>query len=251
VSRLRKAVTTLGLGLWTAVAVAETPAARPPQKSTAPLLVKRADPHAFGTEDYSVTVLSATKFAWPYYVSPNLSAYCPPDVCTSGYHWYATVDLPAGTVIDYIGVNTKTTVDAAMGFTLHFRDHLGGTAPLASASFPAHDFATDLYGPLGILIPSNVDRVFVLDVELAPGLADHQFFGFVEIWWRRVVSDPPATSTFGDVPTSHPFFQYIEALAKSGITGGCGSGNFCPDDPLTRAQMAVFLSKALGLHWPN
>ena len=32
---------------------------------------------------------------------------------------------------------------------------------------------------------------------------------------------------------------------------GCGSGNFCPDSPLTRRQMAVFLSKALGLHWPN
>ena len=111
------------------------------------------------------------------------------DPAISVRHWYATVDLPAGTVIDFIGVNTNTTVDAAMGFTLHFRDHLGGTAQLASASFPAHDFATDLYGPLGILIPSNIDRVFVLDVEVAPGLADYQFFGFVEVWWRRVVSD--------------------------------------------------------------
>ena len=176
----------------------------------------------------------------------------PADVCTNGAHWYATLDLPAGTVIDYIGVNSKTTVDAAMGITLHFRDHLGGTAPLFSASFPAHDFATDLYGPLGILIPSNIDRVFVLDVELAPGLADYQFWGFVEVWWRRVVSDAPQTPTFGDVPASHQFYQFIEALAASGITGGCGDGsNYCPDAALTRGQMAAFLSKALGLHWPN
>ncbi len=46
-----------------------------------------------------------------------------------------------------------------------------------------------------------------------------------------------------------PFFQFIEALAESGITAGCGNGNFCPDAALTRGQMAVFLAKALGLHW--
>ena len=74
-----------------------------------------------------------------------------------------------------------------------------------------------------------------------------QYFGFVEVWWRLTVSEPPSTPTFGDVPTSHPYYQFIEALAKSGITGGCGSGtNFCPDAPLTRGQMATFLAKALG-----
>ena len=56
--------------------------------------------------------------------------------------------------------------------------------------------------------------------------------------------------TFNDVPTNHPFFRYIEALSKSGITGGCGSGNYCPDDPVTRGQMAVSLAKALGLAFP-
>ncbi|MGH9379000.1 MAG: S-layer homology domain-containing protein [Thermoanaerobaculia bacterium] len=72
----------------------------------------------------------------------------------------------------------------------------------------------------------------------------------VRAQWRRQVSPPPATATFGDVPTSHPFFQHIEALAVSGITAGCGGGgDFCPDTPLTRGQMAVFLAKALGLHW--
>ena len=67
--------------------------------------------------------------------------------------------------------------------------------------------------------------------------------------FRRQVSPAPAVATFGDVPTSHVFFQFVEALADSGITAGCGSGNFCPDAPLTRGQMAVFLATALGLHW--
>ena len=68
---------------------------------------------------------------------------------------------------------------------------------------------------------------------------------------RRKVSPGPATATFTDVPTTHLFYQYIEALAAAGITSGCGGGNFCPDAAVTRGQMAVFLAKALGLHWAN
>ena len=70
------------------------------------------------------------------------------------------------------------------------------------------------------------------------------------VGYKLQVSPAPALATFGDVPTSHLFFQFIEALARSGITGGCGGGNYCPDNPVTRGQMAVFLAKALGLQFP-
>jgi len=36
-------------------------------------------------------------------------------------------------------------------------------------------------------------------------------------------------------------------LANEGISAGCGNGNFCPEVPVTRAQMAVFLVKAFSL----
>src|SRR5262245_3436934 len=49
-----------------------------------------------------------------------------------------------------------------------------------------------------------------------------------------------------DSPVGHPQRPYIEALVASGITAGCGNGNYRPDAPLTRGQMAVFLSKGLG-----
>ncbi len=61
----------------------------------------------------------------------------------------------------------------------------------------------------------------------------------------------PASPTFTDVPTGYWAFQHIEALAASGITAGCGSGNYCPEQYVKRSEMAVFMSKALGLHWPN
>ncbi len=59
---------------------------------------------------------------------------------------------------------------------------------------------------------------------------------------------PPAcASVFGDVPCPSTFADWIEELADRGITTGCGGGNFCPTNPNTRGQMAVFLTKTFGL----
>lgn len=69
------------------------------------------------------------------------------------------------------------------------------------------------------------------------------------VHYRRQVSPSPAVETFADVPFEHPLHRYVEALVAAGITGGCGGGNFCPNDAVTRGQIAVFLAKALGLHW--
>jgi ELWxxDGT repeat protein len=56
---------------------------------------------------------------------------------------------------------------------------------------------------------------------------------------------PPATGTvFQDVPAGHWAAPWIEQLAADGVTSGCGGGNFCPADPLTRAEVAVLLLKA-------
>lgn len=73
----------------------------------------------------------------------------------------------------------------------------------------------------------------------------------VRLTWRRNVSPAPQTATFDDVPTNHPYFQFIEALAASGITVGCQANPplYCPDRTLTRGEMAVYMAKALGLHW--
>ncbi|MCP5419819.1 MAG: S-layer homology domain-containing protein [Gammaproteobacteria bacterium] len=70
------------------------------------------------------------------------------------------------------------------------------------------------------------------------------------VYWQRQISPAPGSATFLDVPTSHPFFKEVEALAASGISGGCGDGTiYCPNNPVTRGQMAAFLARALGLYW--
>jgi hypothetical protein len=59
------------------------------------------------------------------------------------------------------------------------------------------------------------------------------------------VTPPAATGTmFTDVPVTHWAAKWIEELARRGITAGCGANLYCPDAPVTREQMAVFLLKA-------
>jgi hypothetical protein len=88
---------------------------------------------------------------------------------------------------------------------------------------------------------------YVMRTQLSPGAA----LGGARVYWRRQVSPPLAPPTFGDVHESDGAWPHVEALAASGITAGCGGANYCPDATLTRRQMAIFLSKALGLHWPD
>ncbi len=54
---------------------------------------------------------------------------------------------------------------------------------------------------------------------------------------------PDCAGVFIDVPCPSAFAAWIEQLSAEGITAGCGGGNYCPDNPVRRDQMAVFLLK--------
>lgn len=132
--------------------------------------------------------------------------------------WYPEADFTSSTNL------TSTLSGAAVGCTSYFQN--------------------------AAVTIDNYSGQYVVNVSFGAVTPLLDFRG-VRLFYHLQVSPAPGASSFSDVPTSHWAFQYIEALAASGITAGCGGGNFCPDTPLTRAQMAVFLSKALGLHWPN
>lgn len=53
-----------------------------------------------------------------------------------------------------------------------------------------------------------------------------------------------ATPYFTDVPVSNPFFKFVQKLRDLGITSGCSATEFCPDDIVTRGQMAAFIVRA-------
>ena len=102
--------------------------------------------------------------------------------------------------------------------------------------------------PMNVAVDDdNGTKSYVVSARVPPGGS----LRAVRIFYRPQVSPPPATATFSDVPTTDGRFRFVEALVAAGITGGCGGGLYCPEAPVTRGQMAVFLSVALGLFWPH
>ncbi|MBL8211366.1 MAG: S-layer homology domain-containing protein [Bryobacterales bacterium] len=53
----------------------------------------------------------------------------------------------------------------------------------------------------------------------------------------------PQTPYFTDVPATHTFFKYIQKMRELGITSGCTATTYCPDNNVTRGEMAVFLTR--------
>jgi hypothetical protein len=54
-------------------------------------------------------------------------------------------------------------------------------------------------------------------------------------------------SVFTDVQPTDSTCTAIHYIAANGVTEGCGGGNYCPDNGVTRAQMAAFLMRAFNL----
>ena len=72
------------------------------------------------------------------------------------------------------------------------------------------------------------------------------------VWTVRVLDgeDPEAASEprFDDVDVSGFYAPFVERMVELEVTRGCGDGSgFCPDRSVTRAEMAVFLSRAFEL----
>ncbi|HET8646558.1 MAG TPA: S-layer homology domain-containing protein, partial [Vicinamibacteria bacterium] len=88
--------------------------------------------------------------------------------------------------------------------------------------------APDLYCPTSSTTRDQMS-VFVLVAKEGPGYL------------------PPACTTplFADVPASSPYCRFIEELARRGVVSGCGGGNYCPSNPVTRDQMAIFVLRTL------
>ena len=210
---------------------------------------------AWGTSSESSEVVSAWDMqtadfgtAWQHDASNNYRYLTTAGTLFAGLH------VPNGAVIDSIELDacdSSTDFQAVAGL---LRSSGSITDVLAFAATGTAEADGCSRWPVDLLAGETVDTQtyqYTVYSITGSGFDGTTTVGGVRVYYHLQVSPAPGTATFGDVPTNHPFFQFVEALASSGITAGCGNGNFCPDAPLTRGQMAVFLSKALGLHWPT
>ncbi|MBK9208823.1 MAG: S-layer homology domain-containing protein [Anaerolineales bacterium] len=93
---------------------------------------------------------------------------------------------------------------------------------------------------------SGTIRLNVLDDDTIKDTAGNSLSAGFTSGETYTISKAATVATFSDVPLTYWASSYIERLYNAGITGGCGAGIYCPDNSVTRAQMAVFLLK--GIH---
>jgi hypothetical protein len=142
----------------------------------------------------------------------------------------STPSFPPGTAQDIVVTTPDGTVGTLVkGWVSDFLDVPSGT--------PFHPFVTTLVsngitagvggGDYGVNQPVTRAQMSVLLQRGKNGLC---------------YVPPPATGTvFNDVPANGFAAAFIEALAASGVTTGCGPSIYCPTASVTRAQMSVFL----------
>lgn len=214
------------------------------------------EPRSFGVASETVHVLQAYAFE-PFSSQDdgNFEANIAGSrYCTSLCFVEAPLMLPAGAAIEAVELEGCDGSDQNQITAKLFRIEALeadfetlATAPTGGTSTPGCSFFVDDLDPAPTV--DNLNNSYMVQVHLPSSSTGQVRFQAVRVYYRRQISPAPGTATFNDVLTGHPFFQHIEALAASGITAGCGGGDFCPGDPVTRGQMAVFLAAALGLHW--
>jgi hypothetical protein len=122
-------------------------------------------------------------------------------------------DAAGGESVDVTGTAFQT------GATAMF-----GTVPAAATTVVGATAitATTPALPAGTLHPVLVEN------------PDESIGGLAKAWFAN----------FLDVPAPHPLQPFVESLVRAAVTSGCGGGNYCPDQSVTRAQMSVFLLRS-------
>jgi hypothetical protein len=129
------------------------------------------------------------------------------------------------------------------------------TVPLSATGVTVSPFA-DV--PEGAFADTFINSIFYSGVTAGCGGGNYcpdapvtraQMAVFIETSLGTTTAPPCNGGIFTDVNATSvgaAFCGFIEKLSADGITGGCGAGNFCPNDPITRGQMATFIEAAVG-----
>jgi hypothetical protein len=192
-----------------------------------------------------------------FYRSGGTGSWC-------GYY-EASLDLPEGALIKSFApfyFDNDATYDVTVSLQRNYATYGGGGTPTYTAIGSTSSSGNSANYQMS-LTSINAGSGHTVDSYLAasglqqgysvrlilPTASTNLMFRGVWIFWNRQAAPAPASASFTDVPTGHPFFNEVQQLVKSGVTQGCGGGNYCPDQAVTRGQMAAFMTRALGLHW--
>lgn len=199
--------------------------------------------------DFTQFLTTSSKISYETSGSGTYGLYNPAGIGT----YLAVAHIPSGALLTYAELDYCDSSDIAEVSLL-----------VQDCNFHGNDceqlaFLDSFDGPQGCSLVTKAVSGYTMDNNArqivlfasTTGGDETVLLGGVYLGYQLQLSAAPLAPTFGDVPTSHTYYRAIEALASSGITGGCGHGNFCPSQNVTRGEMAAFLARAFGLHFPN
>ena len=246
--------------------VSPAPKKARPLRNSSPRVPTQRPTHSpeFGGVSIHYQRISAAQFMSDVGLDSSTSTWNPPTATAyqrffdaPGFnHLVSSPTLPGGARIVYVELDACDDSVAGEHVTLDVYDcdfdgvcvstPLSTLTTVSNVANPCAFYTDDA-------ISQRVDNFAgqtLLDVSMEATDGTNTLAGVV-IGYVLEVSPAPGTPTFNDVPDTHPFFQFIEALADAGVTGGCNAVPplYCPDNPVTRGQMAVFMSKLTGLSW--
>ena len=222
------------------VVAGDSPTAKAPDWGPKSLIIQRAHAYAFA----------------PSFSTQGFGVFQNGRYATTGSgakEFIAPLDLPSGALVYSIAL---LACEDETGTVSGFLDQiaLGDLATVNTLASIATQFGQGCQEP-GFIPASpftidNHNNLYQLRIVInGPAGSGLRFYDIAVAYFLQI-SPAPASPTFGDVPVTHTYFRAIEAFAASGITGGCGNGNYCPNQFVTRGELAAFFARALGLHFP-
>ncbi|MDJ0792237.1 MAG: CHRD domain-containing protein [Acidimicrobiia bacterium] len=162
-------------------------------------------------------------------------------------------DLASGTMADLAQAmrdgTTYVNVHTVANPAGEIRGQIEGLATFTGDRFTdddgnIHEVNIELIASAGITLGNNPPD----NDEFGP--TDSVTRGQMAAFLTRALGLPAVTTDFFTDDDASIFEGDINSIAAVGITAGCNppaNDNYCPNDTVTRAQMATFMSRALGL----
>jgi hypothetical protein len=213
-------------------------------------------PGAFGKTDPASgsSATTAPTLQWDASSGVAFYEYCldttDNDACDGS--WIATESIsasPSGLTVNAVyywqvrAVNPADSVEADSGAWHNFRALLFNDVPYD------HPFRTHIeaFYDAGITNGCGMDPLVFCPDQSVTRAATAVFL--LRALYGGSYMPPSATHTFADLPVTGKEWQeaWVDQFYLEGITNGCGTGPliYCPEDPVTRAAMAVFILRAI------
>ncbi len=169
------------------------------------------------------------------------------------------VDPSAGASSDGNGIlesgetaSVEPSWENLSGFPLSLTGVASDAGGPAGPTYSILDSAAS-YGILGVAASgscADAAECYALQISAPAGRpATHWDAEFTE---TPSTGDPPKVwklhlgESFADVPKNYLFYRRIEEVFHNAITVGCDPTHYCPENEVTRAEMAIFIARAVA-----